>query len=129
VVTAAAVVGVGVGAALGAWVRWGLAAALNSRFPLLPLGTLAANLIGGFLIGVAMEWFGRHGGWSQELRLFVVTGFLGALTTFSTFSAEVVAALLRAHYGVALLIASSHLAGSLAATVAGIFCVRLFTAS
>ena len=123
-VTAAAVVGIGVGAALGAWMRWGLAAALNARFAALPLGTLAANLIGGFLIGVAMEWFGRHGGWSEPLRLFVVTGFLGALTTFSTFSAEVVAALLRAHYGSALLIASTHLAGSLAATVAGIFCVR-----
>ncbi|MPZ41997.1 MAG: fluoride efflux transporter CrcB [Betaproteobacteria bacterium] len=128
--TAAAVVGVGVGAALGAWVRWGLAAALNGRFlPELPLGTLAANVIGGFLIGLAMEWFGRHGGWSEELRLFVVTGFLGALTTFSTFSAEVVAALLRAHYGSALLIASGHLAGSLLATVAGIFCVRWLAAS
>jgi CrcB protein len=108
--------------------RWGLAAALNARFPALPLGTLAANLIGGFLIGVAMEWFGRHGGWPEEVRLFVVTGFLGALTTFSTFSAEVVAALLRAHYGSALLIASGHLAGSLVATVAGIICVRWLAA-
>ncbi|MGH8666694.1 MAG: fluoride efflux transporter CrcB [Burkholderiales bacterium] len=126
---AAAVVGVGVGAALGAWVRWGLASALNGRLPELPLGTLAANAIGGFLIGLAMEWFGRHGGWSEELRLFAVTGFLGALTTFSTFSAEVVAALLRAHYGWALLIASGHLAGSLLATVAGIFCVRWLAAS
>jgi CrcB protein len=128
-VSAAAAVGVGVGAALGAWARWGLASALNGRFPLLPLGTLAANLIGGFLIGVAMAWFGRDGNGSEALRLFVVTGFLGALTTFSTFSAEVVAALLRAHYGAALLIASSHLAGSLIATVAGIYCVRLFTAA
>ena len=128
-VTAAAVVGVGVGAALGAWLRWGLAGALNDRFPALPLGTLAANLIGGFLIGAAMAWFGRNGGWSEPVRLFVVTGFLGALTTFSTYSAEVVAALLRAHYGSALLIASSHLAGSLVATVAGIFCVRWLAAA
>jgi CrcB protein len=119
---------IAMGAALGAWARWGLASALNGRLALFPLGTLAANLIGGFLIGVAMAWFGR-GGWSEELRLFVVTGFLGALTTFSTFSAEVVAALMRAHYGAALLIASSHLAGSLVATVAGLYCVRLFTAS
>jgi CrcB protein len=128
-VSAAAVVGVGIGAALGAWVRWGLAAALNERFPALPLGTLAANLIGGFLIGVAMEWFGRQSGWPEAVRLFAVTGFLGALTTFSTFSAEVVAALMRAHYGWALLIASSHLAGSLAATVIGILCVRGLLAS
>jgi CrcB protein len=119
-----AALGVGLGAALGAWARWGLAAAFNARFPPLPLGTLAANLIGGFLIGIAMEWFTRHAGYSEAVRLFIVTGFLGALTTFSTFSAEVVAALLRGHYGWALLIAASHLAGSLAATVAGIFCMR-----
>ena len=122
--SAAAIVGVGVGAALGAWVRWGLAVALNARFPALPLGTLVANVLGGFLIGMAMEWFARHAGAPEALRLFVITGFLGAMTTFSTFSAEVVAALERAHYGSALLIAGSHLAGSLAATVLGIYCVR-----
>jgi CrcB protein len=120
-----AVLGVGLGAALGAWARWGLAAALNARFPALPLGTLAANVLGGFLIGMAMEWFTRHAGYSEALRLFIVTGFLGALTTFSTFSAEVVTALLRGHYGSAALIAASHLAGSLLATLAGIWCMRL----
>ena len=81
-------------------------------------------MLGGFLIGVAMEWFLRHAGHSEALRLFVVTGFLGALTTFSTYSAEVVAALMRGHYGSAVLIAASHLAGSLLATIAGIWCVR-----
>jgi CrcB protein len=120
-----AVLGVGLGAAFGAWARWGLAAALNARFPALPLGTLAANVLGGFLIGMAMEWFTRHAGYSEALRLFIVTGFLGALTTFSTFSAEVVTALLRGHYGSAALIAASHLAGSLLATLAGIWCMRL----
>jgi CrcB protein len=120
-----AVLGVGLGAAFGAWARWGLAAALNARFPALPLGTLAANVLGGFLIGMAMEWFTRHAGYSEALRLFVGTGFLGALTTFSTFSAEVVTALLRGHYGSAALIAASHLAGSLLATLAGIWCMRL----
>jgi CrcB protein len=120
-----AVLGVGLGAALGAWARWGRAAALNGRFPALPLGTLAANVLGGFLIGMAMEWFTRHAGYSEALRLFIVTGFLGALTTFSTFSAEVVTALLRGHYGSAALIAASHLAGSLLATLAGIWCMRL----
>ena len=115
---------IGVGAALGAWARWGLAAALNAVFPLLPLGTLLANVIGGFGIGLAMELFGRQSGLSEEMRLFVITGFLGALTTFSTFSAEVVSLLARAHYGWALVLASSHLAGSLLATILGIACVR-----
>ena len=117
-------VAVGIGAALGAWTRWGLAAALNSVFPLLPLGTLAANVIGGFAIGIAMESFGRSSGLSEELRLFVITGFLGALTTFSTFSAEVVGLLQRAQYMWAMVLASSHLVGSLLATMLGIACVR-----
>lgn len=117
-------VAIGVGAALGAWVRWGLAAALNAVFPLLPLGTLLANVIGGLGIGLAMEIFGRQSGLSEEMRLFVITGFLGALTTFSTFSAEVVSLLARAHYGWAMVLASSHLVGSLLATILGIACVR-----
>jgi len=115
---------VGIGAALGAWLRWGLAVLLNARFPSLPPGTLAANLIGGFLIGVAMEWFSRHLGLPPELRLLAVTGFLGGLTTFSTFSAEVVDALMRGQYLWSLAIAASHLVGSLLATVAGIALVR-----
>ena len=122
--TAAAVAAVGIGAALGAWARWALAIALNTNAAAVPLGTLAANVIGGFLIGAAMEIFGRGAGLSEELRLLVITGFLGGLTTFSTFSAEVVASLLRGHWGWALAIAASHLAGSLIATVLGIFCVR-----
>jgi CrcB protein len=117
-------VAVAIGAALGAWVRWGLAAALNANLPLLPLGTLTANLIGGLLIGVATEIFGRVGGLSEALRLFVITGFLGALTTFSTFSAEVVSLLERAHYGWAMTLASAHLFGSLLATLLGIASVR-----
>lgn len=123
-----AVLAVGLGAACGAWARWGLAAALNGIFPLLPLGTLAANLIGGFLIGIAMEAFGRYLGLSEELRLLVVTGFLGGLTTFSTFSAEVVSLLLRAHFGWALMLAAAHLIGSLLATLCGVWCVRWMAA-
>jgi CrcB protein len=121
---AAAFLGVGIGAALGAWLRWGLAVALNERLPALPLGTLTANVIGGFLIGVAMELFLRHTDWPEALRLFCVTGFLGGLTTFSAFSAEVVSALLRGHYGWALAISFSHLLGSLLATLGGIVFVR-----
>lgn len=121
---AAGIVAVGIGAACGAWLRWGFAAWLNGRFPALPLGTLAANVLGGFLIGMAMEWFSRHLGLAPEVRLLVVTGFLGGLTTFSTFSAEVVDALLRGQYVWAFAIAASHLAGSLLATIAGIALVR-----
>lgn len=117
-------VAIGVGAALGAWARWGLASLLNSVFPLLPLGTLAANVLGGFGIGVAMEIFTRHAGLSEELRLLVITGFLGALTTFSTFSAEIVSLFARAHYGWAIALACAHLAGSLIATLLGIACIR-----
>ena len=123
-ITVATVAAVGVGAAAGAWARWGLAILLNTGSPVLPLGTLAANLIGGFLIGVAMEVFGRNAGLPEELRLLVITGFLGGLTTFSTFSAEVVSNLLRGHYGWAALGVVSHLIGSLVATLCGIFCVR-----
>jgi len=123
-VTGAGFIAVGVGAMLGAWTRWGLAAALNSVFPLLPLGTLVTNVVGGFGIGVAIEVFGRHSGLSEEMRLFVITGFLGALTTFSTFSAEVVSLLSRTQYGWAFAVASSHLVGSLLATMLGIACIR-----
>lgn len=122
--TGTGLIAIGIGAALGAWARWGLGALLNTGFPLLPLGTLAANLIGGLGIGLAIELFPRHAALSDELRLFVITGFLGALTTFSTFSAEVVALLERAHYGWAVMLASAHLAGSLIATVLGMFLVR-----
>ncbi len=122
--SAVAVAAVGVGAALGAWMRWVLAIAFNSGAPGIPLGTLAANVVGGFFIGVAMEVFARSAGLPEELRLFVITGFLGGLTTFSTFSAEVVASLLRGHWGWALATAVSHLAGSLLATLLGILCVR-----
>jgi len=111
---------VGGGAALGAWARWGLGVALNPLFPTVPLGTLAANLIGGYLAGFAVALFHHHAGLSPELKLFLITGFLGGLTTFSTFSVEVVALLERAQYGWALAAAGGHLIGSLAMTALGI---------
>jgi CrcB protein len=114
-----------VGAGLGALLRWGLGARLNPVFPTLPLGTLAANLMGGFLVGVAVAWFGRHAGVPPELRLFLITGFLGGLTTFSTFSAEVVSLLARGEYGWGLAAAGAHLAGSLALTALGIALAHL----
>ena len=90
---------VAVGAVLGAWLRWGLGTWLNLRSHSLPLGTLAVNLIGGFLVGVAVASFADRTEIPHEWRLFVITGFLGGLTTFSTFSAESVALLLRGDYG------------------------------
>ena len=111
---------VGVGAALGAWIRWWLGVRLNPLFLQLPLGTLAANLLGGYLIGIALAFFAHHTALPPELRWFLVTGFLGALTTFSTFSAEVVMMISAAQYGWAVLTAAAHLAGSLLMTGLGI---------
>jgi CrcB protein len=118
---------VGAGAALGAWLRWGLSAALNHLTPNLPLGTLASNVIGGYLIGVAVEVLVNHALLAPEWRLFIITGFLGGLTTFSTFSAEAVGLLSRQQYGWALALIGAHLAGSLVMTVLGIMTVRAIT--
>ena len=110
---------VGVGAALGAWLRWGLNVAMYSAFPALPMGTLIANLVGGFLIGVSVEVFLLHADVDPVWRLFIITGFLGGLTTFSTFSAESVALLSTARYGLATAHIALHLAGSILMTIAG----------
>jgi fluoride exporter len=115
---------VGIGAALGAWLRWGFSSWLNPRVPHFPLGTLAANLLGGYLVGVAVAYFAARHDLAPEVRLFVVTGFLGGLTTFSTFSSEVTQLLLRGEYGAGVLLAVAHLLGSLALTVAGIATFR-----
>jgi CrcB protein len=119
-----AVLAVGGGAAVGAWLRWGLGEALNPVFPTLPLGTLAANLFGGLLMGVAMEMLGRHAVLAPEVRLLVTTGFLGGLTTFSTFSAEVVTLLLRKEYLWGSIAVAGHLVGSVALTIAGLLLAR-----
>lgn len=116
---------VGCGAAFGAWLRWWLGILLNPLFPSLPLGTLAANLIGGYLVGVAVAFFSGHAGLPPEARLFVITGFMGGLTTFSTFSAEVVAMLARAEYLWGFAAASVHLFGSLTMTALGILTFKL----
>jgi fluoride exporter len=122
----AAFLAVAAGAALGAWLRWGLSLALNHVVPNLPLGTLASNLIGGYLVGIAIEALMHHSGLTPEWRLFIITGFLGGLTTFSTFSAETVALLARQQYGWTLALVATHLAGSLALTALGIMTVRAF---
>ena len=108
------------GAGCGALLRWWLGGWLNPVFPTIPLGTLAANLIGGLLVGVAGAFFAHNTGAPPEWRLFVITGFMGGLTTFSTFSLEVVTLVGRHEYGWALGTASLHLLGSLALTALGI---------
>jgi len=118
-------VAVGVGAALGAWLRWGLGLLLNSFLPVLPLGTLVANLVGGYLMGLTMGIFALTATLSPEVRLLVTTGFLGGLTTFSTFSAEAVTLIARGQYGWATTHVLLHLIGSLAMTGLGILTIQL----
>ena len=110
---------VGIGAALGAWLRWGLAVWLNAFHSQLPLGTLLANLGGGYLIGIAVGFFQSYPALPIEWRLLAVTGFLGGLTTFSTFSAEAMILLQRGDYGWALGHSALHLIGSIAFCIAG----------
>lgn len=116
------------GAGLGALLRWFLGDRLNPFFPTIPLGTLAANLLGGLLVGLAIAWLGRHPGLPPEARLLIITGFLGGLTTFSTFSAEVVNLLVRGEYLWGLGAIGAHLAGSLAMTVFGMGLAHLMLA-
>lgn len=118
---------IGIGAALGAWLRYGFGLMLNPVFPTLPLGTLAANLLGGLLMGLVVGGFAPYQALSPELRLAFATGFLGALTTFSTFSAEAVTLLLREQFGWAVAHIGAHLVGSLLMTLTGIGIVRLLT--
>ena len=118
---------VGMGAATGAWLRWWLGMRLNPVFPTLPLGTLAANLLGGFLMGMAMQFLMHHAVLAPELRLAITTGFLGGLTTFSTFSAETVTLLLREEYLWTLAIVLIHVLGSVGMTLLGIVTMKLLT--
>ena len=121
--TALNFIAVGAGAALGAWTRWLLGMALNPLFIILPLGTLAANLLGGYLVGVAVGLFHLNTHFPLAWKLFAITGFLGGLTTFSTFSAEVVEHLLAGQPMWAIGLATLHLAGSLTATYLGLLTV------
>ncbi|MFN5100129.1 MAG: fluoride efflux transporter CrcB [Burkholderiaceae bacterium] len=119
---------IAVGATLGAWLRWGLSLWLNARIATLPLGTLAANLIGAYLIGLAVGFFNDWPQLSPEWRLLAITGFLGGLTTFSTFSAEAVALLQQRDYLAVMLHTGMHLLGSVALCIAGLATWRWLSA-
>ena len=115
---------IAVGATAGAWLRFGLSHWLNPRLPNFPLGTLAANLIGGYLVGIAVAFFASNESIAPEWRLLAITGFLGGLTTFSTFSAEVVLLLQQERLAPAVALALVHLLGSLLLTALGFFTYR-----
>ena len=119
----AAFFAIGAGAALGAWLRWGLGLLLNPLLVAVPLGTLAANLTGGFLIGVALGVFHQYTHLAPELKFFIITGFLGGLTTFSSFSGEVMERFLAQQYTWAFAAIALHLVGSLAMTWLGLVAV------
>jgi len=111
------------GASVGACLRWLLGQGLNALFPAIPPGTLVANLLGGYLIGVALGFFGQHIDLAPEWKLLVITGFLGGLTTFSTFSAEVTGLLQHGRLLWAACAIGVHVAGSLVMTVLGLMTV------
>lgn len=114
------ILAISIGASLGALLRWWLGLFLDAHFPTIPPGTLAANLIGGYIIGVAVALFAAYSAIPPEWRLFVITGFCGGLTTFSTFSAEIVNLMLQGRLLWAAGHAMAHLAGSVLMTFAGI---------
>src|SRR6476469_5917192 len=126
--TLGSIAAVGGGAAIGAWLRWGLSVALNPVFPTVPLGTVAANLTGGLLMGIAMELVTRHTLLTPEVRLLVTTGFLGGLTTFSTFSAEVTTLLVRRDWMWGMLAIGLRVVWSVVLTGLGILIARTLCA-
>jgi CrcB protein len=116
---------IAVGASLGAWLRWLLGMKLNALFPTIPPGTVVANMVGGYIIGVAIAFLAASPTLSPEWRLLIITGFCGGLTTFSTFSAETVALIQEGRLLWALGSISLHVLGSLAMTAAGLLSYQM----
>jgi CrcB protein len=114
------VLAISFGAASGALLRWQLGARLNGFFPIVPPGTLAANLLGGYIIGLAIAFLAQAPTLAPEWRLFIITGFCGGLTTFSTFSAEIVTLLQEGRLTWAMAAIAIHVTGSLLMTLAGL---------
>ncbi|MFT3759980.1 fluoride efflux transporter CrcB [Thauera sp.] len=123
------IIAIAIGSVLGGLLRWGLGLKLNSLFPDMPPGTLAANLIAGYLVGLAVAFFAQTPSLPPEWRLLIITGFCGGLSTFSTFSAEIVHLLQRGLYAGAMGAVAIHVAGSVAMTLAGIATVAWLRSS
>lgn len=119
---------IAVGASLGAWLRWILGMKLNALFPTIPPGTVVANMVGGYIIGLAIAFLAASPTLSPEWRLLIITGFCGGLTTFSTFSAETVALIQEGRLLWALGSISLHVLGSLAMTAAGLLSYQMIGA-
>jgi CrcB protein len=111
---------IAVGASIGATIRWMLSVAFNAAVPLIPMGTLLANLAGGYLMGVMLGAVAFFPQLSLEMKLFIVTGFLGSLTTFSAFSGEVVLLVQQRHFFAVFAMIALHVAGSLLMTGHGL---------
>lgn len=118
-------IAIALGATLGAWLRWILGLKLNAWFPSLTPGTVVANLVGGYIIGMAVAIFAAWPGIAPEWRLFLITGFCGGLTTFSTFSAETLMLIQQGRLLMALTAISVHVVGSLCMTALGILTINL----
>ncbi|MNC18294.1 putative fluoride ion transporter CrcB [compost metagenome] len=116
---------IAIGATLGAWLRWLLGMKLNALFPTIPPGTVVANMVGGYIIGLAIAFLAASPSLSPEWRLLIITGFCGGLTTFSTFSAETVALIQEGRLLWALGSVSLHVVGSLAMTAAGLLSYQM----
>lgn len=108
------------GASIGAVLRWFLGVKLNSIYPNIPLGTLSVNIIGGYLIGIAIAFFATNASLAPEWRLFIITGFLGGLTTFSTFSAEIFTLISQGKITLTIIGMLLHVGGSILMTILGV---------
>jgi len=120
------IMAISIGASCGALLRWYFGLQFNALFTSIPLGTLAANLLGGYMIGLAVGFFNNHPLVSPEYRLLIITGFLGGLTTFSTFSAEVTSLLQTGRFSWALAMVGVHVIGSVTLTILGILTINFF---
>ena len=120
------VIAISIGAALGALLRWAFGLWLDAMPSVMSMGILTSNLVGGYFIGVAVAFFSLHADLPPQWRLFIITGFLGGLTTFSSFSAEVTKMIQYGQLSAALSTVSIHLIGSLVMTFLGIYTYQLF---
>jgi len=122
-------IAISTGATVGAVLRWWLGSAFNHFFPAIPPGTLIANLIAGYVVGLAISYFGSHPGLSPQWRLFIITGFCGSLSTFSTFSAELASLLQQERFGLLAASTALHVGGSLLMTLLGMVTISALRAS